>query len=146
MVQHYNGTTVQWYNSATVLTTGSRQPSPIHQPSLRLTRGKLCQRTIVSKFLFEKLFVILLLIFPEQKQEDRRHALEKMGISVQSSGIKVSTYDNVSRNLTKCWSQLEAKVTPTSDDLLTSNLFYSRTTIVRNMKFEFEGILIIISI
>ena len=25
----------------------------------------------------------------EQKQEDRRHALEKMGISVQSSGIKV---------------------------------------------------------
>ena len=27
------------------------------------------------------------------------------------------------RNLTKCWAQLEAKVTPTSDDLLTSNLF-----------------------
>ena len=25
----------------------------------------------------------------EQKQEDRRQALEKMGISVQSSGIKV---------------------------------------------------------
>ena len=40
--------------------------------------------------MFEKLFVLLLLIFPEQKQEDRRHALEKMGISVQSSGIKVS--------------------------------------------------------
>ena len=28
----------------------------------------------------------------EQKQEDRRHALEKMGISVQSSGIKVYPY------------------------------------------------------
>ena len=35
---------------------------------------------------------------------------------------------------------------PTSDDLLTSNLFYSRTTIVSYKKFEFEGILIIISI
>ena len=55
-------------------------------------------------------------------------------------------YDSVCRNLTKCWSQLKAKVTPTSDDLLTSNLFYSRITIVRNKKFEFEGILIIISI
>ena len=57
-----------------------------------------------------------------------------------------SVYDSLRRNLNKCWAQLEAKVTPTSDDLLTSNLFYSRTTIVRNMKFEFEGILIIISI
>ena len=55
-------------------------------------------------------------------------------------------YDNLRRNLNKCWAQLEAKVTPTSDDLLTSNLFYSRITIVRNKKFEFEGILIIISI
>ena len=55
-------------------------------------------------------------------------------------------YDNTRRNLNKCWAQLEAKVTPTSDDLLTSNLFYSRITIVRNKKFEFEGILIIISI
>ena len=55
-------------------------------------------------------------------------------------------YDKSPRNLTKCWAQLEAKVTPTSEDLLTSNLFYSRTTIVRNMKFESEGILIIISI
>ena len=35
---------------------------------------------------------------------------------------------------------------PTPDNLLTSNLFYSRTTIVRKEKFEFEGILIIISI
>ena len=55
-------------------------------------------------------------------------------------------YDKIRRNLNKCWAQLEAKVTPTSDELLTSNLFYSMTTIVRNMKFEFEGILIIISI
>ena len=55
-------------------------------------------------------------------------------------------YDNLRRNLNKCWAQLEAKVMPTSDDLLTSNLFYSRTTIVRKEKFEFEGILIIISI
>ena len=46
----------------------------------------------------------------------------------------------------KCWAQPGTKVTPTSDDLLTSNLFYSRITIERNKKFEFEGILIIISI
>ena len=32
----------------------------------------------------------------EQKQEDRRHALEKMGISVQSSGIKVKTFYHTS--------------------------------------------------
>ena len=49
--------------------------------------------------MFEKLFVLLLLIIPEQKQEDRRHALEKMGISVQSSGIKVS----LSRHKVKIW-------------------------------------------
>ena len=35
---------------------------------------------------------------------------------------------------------------PTSDDLWTSNLFYLMITIVRKKKFEFEGILIIISI
>jgi len=33
--------------------------------------------------------VILLLIFTGQTHEDRRQALEKLGISVQSSGIKV---------------------------------------------------------
>ena len=32
-------------------------------------------------------------------------------------------YDNSRRNLNKCWAQLETKITPTSDDLLTSNLF-----------------------
>ena len=60
--------------------------------------------------------------------------------------LEVFIYDYVRRNLNKCWAQLCTKVTPTSDDLLTSNLFYSRITIVRNKKFEFEGILITISI
>ena len=57
-----------------------------------------------------------------------------------------NVYDTLRRNLNKCWAQLEAKVTPTSDDLLTLNLFYSSITIVRNKKCEFEGILITISI
>ena len=57
------------------------------------------------------------------------HTLESQKESLnQPSMIYIYIYDNFSRNLNKCWAQLEAKVTPTSDELLTSNLFYSRTT------------------
>ena len=74
-----------------------------------------------------------------------QRGFQTFNVAFQRKNVTI-VYDNFSRNLNKCWAQLEAKVTPTSDDLLTSNLFYSRITIVRNMKFEFEGILIIISI
>ena len=49
-----------------------------------------------------------------------RHAEQLLFSSV---GSKVTVYDNFRRNLNKCWAQLCTKVTPTSDDLLTSTLF-----------------------
>ena len=55
-------------------------------------------------------------------------------------------YDITRRNLKQRWESAVSKSGAYTCNLLTSNLFYSRTTIVRKEKFEFEGILIIISI
>ena len=45
---------------------------------------------------------------------------------LQNDSVALSTllvYEHLRRNLNKCWAQVCTKVTPTSDDLLTSNLF-----------------------
>lgn len=90
--------------------------------------------------------------FAGQTHEDRRHALEKLGISVQSSGIKVEKNRFVNRNSQRSWLTLTWNaffifrcflVNLNSDPSLSEMLVYylkERTVIGRTGDIQFFGV------